>query len=291
MSNNIEFLEKEEVSMQVPEATKAYLYAISKNPLLTQEEEQLLGARILSGDQNARELLITSNLRLVVSIAKKYTLNTRIPLLDLIQEGNTGLIKAVDKWDYTLGYKFSTYATWWIKQSIAKFIKESRAIRIPVHVIEQLSKLNRVTSELTQRLQREPSILEIANEMQLPIERVKELQDIIKEPISIDQSINEEDDATVGDLIADDSMENPLDTFYQQEVTKKIYDVLNTLESREADIIRRRYGIGRKMPQTLEEIGKDYGLSKERIRQIEEKAMRKLRNPMRASMLRECLEI
>ena len=280
-----------EVSGVLPDATKAYLNSISRIPLLTFEEEQELGAKVANGEARARNKLIESNLRLVVSIAKSYLHRTKIPFLDLIQEGNIGLMKAVDKWDYTMGYKFSTYATYWIKQSISKLIVEqSRAIRVPVNVIEQLSKLSKITNELYQIFKRQPTTAEIAEKMGLEEAKVKELQSIVKDPISIDQSINEEDDATIGDLVADDSIESPIESIHQEEVSKKIKDVLSTLDAREADIIARRYGLGSHKAQTLEEVGKDYGLTKERIRQIEEKAMRKLRNPMRASMLRECLE-
>lgn len=297
MNDNVMILENEneEVDMEytgpVMEATRAYLKAISKNPLLTQEEEQEIGARIKRGDATARELLMTSNLRLVVSIAKKYISRTKIPFLDLIQEGNIGLATAVDKWDYTLGYRFSTYATWWIRQSISKIVVEqSRAIRVPVHVIEQLSKMSRVTSELFQELHRDPTISEIARRMGIEEEKVRQLQSIVKDPVSIDQTLNDEDDATLGDLVADESVEDPIEDIYQQEVTKRIGDVLSTLETREADILRRRYGIGLRRPQTLDEIGQEYGLSKERVRQIEEKALKKLRNPMRAGALRDLLE-
>ena len=280
-----------EVSGVLPDATKAYLNSISRIPLLTFEEEQELGAKVANGEARARNKLIESNLRLVVSIAKSYLHRTKIPFLDLIQEGNIGLMKAVDKWDYTMGYKFSTYATYWIKQSISKLIVEqSRAIRVPVNVIEQLSKLSKVTNELYQIFKRQPTAAEIAEKMGLEEAKVKELQSIVKDPISIDKSINEEDDATIGDLVADDSIESPIESIHQEEVSKKIKDVLSTLDAREADIIARRYGLGSCKAQTLEEVGKDYGLTKERIRQIEEKAMRKLRNPIRAGMLRECLE-
>ena len=276
----------------LPDAIKAYLKAISKHPLLTFEEEQELSKRAAEGDPLAREELITSNLRLVVSIAKKYSNRTRIPLLDLIQEGNIGLATAVDKFDYTKGYKLSTYATWWIRQSISKVVVEqSRAIRVPVHVIEQLSKLGKATSELYQELHREPTVKEIALRLGIEEKKVKELQMIVKDPISIDQKISEEDEATIGDLVADDSIESPMTDLYQQEVTRKVCNVLQTLETREADILRRRYGIGRNRPQTLDEVGQFYGLSKERIRQIEEKALKKLRNPIRAGALRELLEV
>lgn len=290
MEDNVMILE-ETTMTEIPDATKAYLREISKHPLLSQEEEQLIGARICAGDDKAREELIVANLRLVVSIAKKYTSNTKIPFLDLVQEGNLGLIKAVEKWDYTLGYKFSTYATWWIKQSISKAVAEqSRMIKIPTHVIEQLSKLGKITNQLTQELHREPTPAEIAAVWGIEEKEVKRLQSIVKEPISIDQSLNDEDDATVGDLIADDSEDSPLKDLYQESVVKTVNTVLDTLETREADVLRRRYGIGGKAPQTLEEVGKEYGLSKERIRQIEEKALKKLRNPMRSGALKELLE-
>ena len=299
MNDNVMILEDTEkgelefdTSVCVPEATKMYMNSISKIPLLTQEQEQELGKRLAQGDSTAREELIQSNLRLVVSIAKKYNGNTsKMTFLDLIQEGNMGLMHAVDKWDYSLGYKFSTYATWWIKQAISKAVAEqSRAIRIPSHIIEKLSRLGKVTNELTIELNREPTIKEIAERMGEDEEKVKEWRAIVKDPVSIDQRINEDDDVTLGDLIADDSEGSPIENIHQEQVSKKVSDILSTLEAREADILRRRFGIGTRA-QTLEEVGKDYGLSKERIRQIEEKAMRKLRNPMRAGALRECLEI
>lgn len=296
MNNNMITLENENLefntSICVPEATRAYIGSISKIPLLTQEQEQELGRRLAQGDKKAREELIQSNLRLVVSIAKKYNgKSAKIPFLDLIQEGNIGLMKAVDKWDYTLGYRFSTYATYWIKQSISKaLLDQSRAIRIPVHIIEKLSKMAKVTNELTIELGREPSIKEIAERMGEEESKVKEWRAIVKDPVSIDQRINEDDEATLGDLVADEEDISPIEEIHQEQVTQKVTDVLLTLETREADVIRRRFGIGMRA-QTLEEVGQDYGLSKERIRQIEEKAMRKLRNPMRAGMLKECLEI
>ena len=276
----------------VPEATKAYLNNISKIPLLTAEEEQRLGALITQGDTDARNKMIESNLRLVVSIAKRYTTRAKMPLLDLIQEGNIGLMRAVDKWDYSKGYRFSTYATWWIKQAISKaVIDNSRTIRIPVHVIEQLSHLNKTTLELIQTLNREPTVAEIAAHMQVEEKKVQWLQSIVKEPVSIDQTINEDEDATIGDLVADEDDFSPLDEMYQEEVSGALKNVLATLDSREAEVLSLRYGIGYSKPKTLEEIGAIYGLTKERIRQIENKALTKLRHPVRANMLKNYLEV
>ena len=276
----------------VPEATKAYLNNISKIPLLTAEEEQRLGALLAQGDADARNKMIESNLRLVVSIAKRYTTRAKMPLLDLIQEGNIGLMRAVDKWDYSKGYRFSTYATWWIKQAISKaVIDNSRTIRIPVHVIEQLSHLNKTTLELIQTFNREPTVAEIAAHMQIEEKKVQWLQSIVKEPVSIDQTINEDEDATIGDLVADEDDFSPLDEMYQEEVSGALKNVLATLDSREAEVLSLRYGIGYSKPKTLEEIGAIYGLTKERIRQIENKALTKLRHPVRANMLKNYLEV
>ena len=297
MSDNVMILESEIETFEIPagylpDATKAYLNSIRSIPLLTYEEEQKLGEKMAQGDVFARNKMVESNLRLVVSIAKKYINRTKIPFLDLIQEGNIGLMRAAEKFDYTLGYKFSTYATYWIKQSISRAVAiQSRSIRVPMHVIEQLSKMGRVTSEIFQETHQEPTPAQIAERMGIEVEKVRELQAIIKEPVSIDQSINEEDDATIGDLIADDSIESPLKDLYQEDVRNSVRAVLQTLETREAEVITMRYGLGGTKTKTLEEIGKQYGLSKERIRQIEEKALRKLRNPIRAGMLRECLEV
>ena len=299
MNDNVMILEAEKETFEfdtqgyLPDATKAYMNSVSKIPLLTAEQEYDLGKRVREGDIKARERLIESNLRLVVSIAKKYNgKSARMNLLDLIQEGNIGLTKAVDKWDYSMGYRFSTYATYWIKQSIAKALKEqSRAIRLPAHIIAKLSAMNKTINSLLIELGREPKIKEIAERMNEPEGEVKTLYAVIKEPVSIDQRINDEDEATIGDLIADDSIESPLDQLFHEDISKTVKEVLSTLDEREADIITRRFGIGNQKMQTLEDIGQVYGLSKERIRQIEEKAMRKLRNPMRAGILREFLEI
>ena len=292
--NNMIIVETNELNEQnttfIPDAINAYIKSISKIPLLTSEEEQILGEKIAKGNEEARNKLIESNLRLVVSIAKHYTHRSKIPFLDLIQEGNIGLTHAVEKWDYTMGYKFSTYATYWIKQAISKAVTEhSRSIRVPMHVIEQLNKLNKTSRILFQELKREPSAKEIAALMGIEEKKVRELQLIVKDPISIDQTINDEEDATIGDLIADEDYESPIESIYREQTSTAIDCVLKTLDSREADVIKLRYGLNGKKPQTLDEIGKEYNLSKERIRQIEEKALSKLRHPMRANMLRNFL--
>ena len=293
MSNDKMILENEELNNDgyVLDATRAYMKTIGNIPLLTAEEEQELGARIARGDAFARNKLIESNLRLVASVAKKYLTYSKISYLDLIQEGNIGLAHAVDKWDYTMGYKFSTYATYWIKQAISKAIAEnSRMIRLPAHIIESLNKMNKITHVLYQELNREPTVAEIAELMGVSEEKVKELREVVKEPVSIDQTLNDEDDVTVGDLIADEETESPIDILYKEKVNSTITSVLNTLESREAEVISMRYGLGNKKPKTLEEIGGIFGLSKERIRQIENKALSKLRHPVRANMLKNYLE-
>lgn len=290
--SNVELLENFEMpSGYLPDAAHAYLRQISRIPLLTAEEEKEICALVAKGNEAARNKLIESNLRLVVSVAKKYISRTKIPFLDLVQEGNIGLIRATEKFNPELGYKFSTYAVWWIKQSISRaVVEQSRAIRLPTYVIEQLTKLGRVNLELYQELKREPTISEIAARMGIEESKVKELQAIIKEPVSIDQSINDEDDATIGDLVADESYEAPIENVFKEHVTKRVKEVLLTLDDREADVISRRYGLYSTKPQTLEEIGKVLGITKERVRQIEDKALRKLRNPMRTEMLKECLE-
>lgn len=276
----------------IPDATRAYMYQIGRIPLLSFEQEQELGQRIAAGDEEARNKLIESNLRLVVSIAKRYTGRSRMSFLDLVQEGTMGLIRAVDKFDYTMGYKFSTYATYWIRQAISKAVAEqSRTIRVPMHIIEALSKLNTVSRKLFQELEREPTAQELAAHMNIPLDKVKELLTIVKEPTSLDTTLTDDDETTVGDLVADESNEDFDTPLYQEQVANTIQEVLMTLEPREQEVVTMRYGLKGTRAYTLEEIGAHYGLTKERIRQIEDKALRKLRNPIRSERLKHCLEV
>ena len=275
----------------LPTAAQSYMRQLADIPLLSAEEEQELGKRIKAGDRVAKEKLVESNLKLVVSVAKKYLSRTKMSFLDLVQEGNVGLISAVDKWDYTLGYKFSTYAHWWIRQSISKAVAEqSRTIRVPMHIIDGLSKLNTASRVLFQQFNREPTAQELAREMGVDVKKVKELQSIIKEPTSLDATFSDDDETTVGDLVADEG-EDVMQNLYQEELVKSIDKVLSTLDAKESEVIRLRFGMNGEKPKTLSEIGVIFDLSKERIRQIEEKALKKLRNPVRANMLKDCLEV
>lgn len=268
-------------------SVKQYMKEISRYPLLTDEEEKDIFARIANGDPTAAEALINSNLRLVVSVARHYATCSSMPLLDLIQEGNLGLIRAVEKFDISKGYKFSTYATWWIRQSISRSISDlSRTIRIPANLIETASKISKISREYEQMTGEDPSVeylVEKSGEERKTIERILS---IVKDPISLESPVNE-DDNTVGDLIPDEESEKPGASLIAEANREIVQNVLNTLDDRERKIITLRYGIGTKQPLTLEEVGNILGLTKERIRQIETNTLRKLRNPVRQMMLKE----
>ena len=265
---------------------KIYLKEIGNFPLLSMEEEVELAKKIAQGDQDASDRLTESNLRLVVSIAKKYV-GRGLSFLDLIQEGNLGLIKAVDKFDYTKGYKFSTYATWWIRQAITRSIADqSRTIRIPVHMSEVINKAYRVSRSLLQELGREPTEEEIAAEMNLPVEKVREIMKISADPISLDTPIGEEDDSHLGDFIKDDTIMGPEEAATYTMLQDQIKKLLTTLSEREQRVLVLRFGLLDGRTRTLEEVGKEFNVTRERIRQIEAKALRKLRHPNRARMLR-----
>ena len=265
---------------------KLYLKEIGTYPLLTIEDEIKLAKRIEGGDESAKKQLAESNLRLVVSIAKRYV-GRGLSFLDLIQEGNLGLIKAVDKFDYTKGYKFSTYATWWIRQSITRSIADqSRTIRIPVHMSEVINKTYRVSRNLLQELGREPSEQELAKALDMPIEKVREILKVSADPISLDTPIGEEDDSHLGDFIKDDSIVGPEDAAAYAMLQDQISKLLNTLTEREQRVLTLRFGLDDGRTRTLEEVGKEFNVTRERIRQIEAKALRKLRHPSRARMLK-----
>ena len=273
--------------VRVNDSVKMYLKEIGKYDLLKPEEEPILAKRILEGDEEAKERLINCNLRLVVNIAKHYV-GRGMQFLDLIQEGNLGLMKAVDKFDYTKGYKFSTYATWWIRQAITRAIADqARTIRIPVHMVETINKMTRIQRQLIQDLGREPTAEEISEAMggELTPKRIREIQRIALEPVSLETPIGEEDDSHLGDFIEDKESESPVDYTTRQLLKEKLYTILKDLSEREERVIRLRYGLDDNCPKTLEEVGKIFGVTRERIRQIEAKAIKKLRHPTRSKQL------
>ena len=273
--------------VNVDDPVRMYLREIGKIPLLTYEEELELAQKVLDGDEEAKKKLSESNLRLVVSIAKKYV-GRGMLFLDLIQEGNMGLIKAVEKFDYTKGYKFSTYATWWIRQAITRAIADqARTIRIPVHMVETINKLIRTSRLLLQRLGREPSPEEIAEELEMPVERVMEIQKIAQDPVSLETPIGEEDDSHLGDFIQDDDSPAPQDAAAYTMLKEQLEEVMNTLTPREAKVLKLRFGLEDGKSRTLEEVGKEFNVTRERIRQIEAKALRKLRHPSRSKKLKD----
>ena len=269
---------------------RMYLKEIGKVPLLSAEEEIELAKRMELGDQEAKKRLAEANLRLVVSIAKRYV-GRGMLFLDLIQEGNLGLIKAVEKFDYRKGYKFSTYATWWIRQAITRAIADqARTIRIPVHMVETINKLIRVSRQLLQELGREPTPEEIAKEMDMPVERVREILKISQEPVSLETPIGEEEDSHLGDFIQDDNVPVPADAAAFTLLKEQLEEVLGTLTEREQKVLTLRFGLEDGRARTLEEVGKEFNVTRERIRQIEAKALRKLRHPSRSRKLKDYLE-
>jgi len=277
-------------SAKVNDPVRMYLKEIGVVPLLTNEEEQELALAVEAGDPEAKQRLAEANLRLVVSIAKRYV-GRGMQFLDLIQEGNMGLMKAVDKFDYSKGFKFSTYATWWIRQAITRAIADqARTIRIPVHMVETINKLIRVQRQLLQDLGREPSPEEIAEEMDLTPEKVREILKIAQEPVSLETPIGEEDDSHLGDFIEDQDATSPSDHAAYELLKEQLEDVLDTLTDREENVLRLRFGLDDGRTRTLEEVGKVFGVTRERIRQIEAKALRKLRHPSRSKRLKDFLE-
>ena len=275
----------EGISLDDP--VRMYLREIGKIPLLNYDEELELAKRILEDDEEAKKKLTESNLRLVVSIAKKYV-GRGMLFLDLIQEGNMGLIKAVDKFDYTKGFKFSTYATWWIRQAITRAIADqARTIRIPVHMVETINKLIRTSRHLLQQNGREPTPEEIAEEMEIPVEKVLEIQKIAQDPVSLETPIGEEDDSHLGDFIQDDDSPSPQDAASYTMLREQLEEVMNSLTPREAKVLKLRFGLDDGKARTLEEVGKQFNVTRERIRQIEAKALRKLRHPSRSKKLKE----
>ena len=289
-------IEVEKIDLSVPDGVsiedpvRMYLKEIGKVPLLSAEEEIELAKRMELGDQEAKKRLAEANLRLVVSIAKRYV-GRGMLFLDLIQEGNLGLIKAVEKFDYHKGFKFSTYATWWIRQAITRAIADqARTIRIPVHMVETINKLIRVSRQLLQELGREPTPEEIAAELDMPVERVREILKISQEPVSLETPIGEEEDSHLGDFIQDDNVPVPAEAAAQTLLKEQLDEVLDTLTEREQKVLRLRFGMNDGRARTLEEVGKEFDVTRERIRQIEAKALRKLRHPSRSRKLRDYLD-
>ena len=291
-----EEIDMEHIDLSVPEGisvedpVRMYLKEIGKVPLLSSDDEIELAKKIELGDELAKEKLTEANLRLVVSIAKRYV-GRGMQFLDLIQEGNLGLIKAVEKFDYRKGYKFSTYATWWIRQAITRAIADqARTIRIPVHMVETINRLVRVSRQLLQELGREPSPEEVASRVDMPVERVREIMKVSQEPVSLETPIGEEEDSHLGDFIQDDQVAVPADAATFTMLHEQLMEVLDTLTEREQKVLRLRFGLDDGRPRTLEEVGREFNVTRERIRQIEAKALRKLRHPSRSKKLKDYLD-
>ena len=289
-------IDVEHIDLSVPEGigvddpVRMYLKEIGKVPLLSSDEEIELAKKIELGDEEAKKKLAESNLRLVVSIAKRYA-GRGMQLLDLIQEGNLGLIKAVEKFDYRKGYKFSTYATWWIRQAITRAIADqARTIRIPVHMVETINRLVRTQRQLVQKLGREATPEELAKELDMPVDRVREIMKISQDPVSLETPIGEEEDSHLGDFIQDNNVEVPADAATYTLLHEQLMDVLSTLTEREQKVLRLRFGLDDGRPRTLEEVGRQFNVTRERIRQIEAKALRKLRHPSRSKILKDYLD-
>ena len=284
----------EEAEPQVEEYStgdpvRMYLREIGKVPLLTQEQEQELAKRIAQGDQEAAKQMTEANLRLVVSIAKRYV-GRGMQLLDLIQEGNLGLLKAVEKYDFTKGFKFSTYATWWVRQAITRALADqARTIRSPVHMVETMNTLTQCSRKLQQELGREPTVEELSKAMRMTPERINEIRQMCMEPVSLESPVGEEDDSHLGDFIEDNTGSQPADAVSQAMLRQQLMEILDTLSEREAKVLRLRYGLDDGRPRTLEEVGKEFNVTRERVRQIEAKALRKIRNPNRSNKLRDFL--
>lgn len=291
-----EAIDMEQIDLSIPDGVgvedpvRMYLKEIGKIPLLSMEEEIELAKRMELGDADAKKRLAEANLRLVVSIAKRYV-GRGMQFLDLIQEGNLGLIKAVEKFDYRKGYKFSTYATWWIRQAITRSIADqARTIRIPVHMVETINRLIRTSRQLVQDLGREPTAEEIAEQMELPVERVREIRKIAQDPVSLETPIGEEEDSHLGDFIQDENVAVPMDQATFTLLHEQLMETLETLTEREQQVLRLRFGLDDGRPRTLEEVGKVFQVTRERIRQIEAKALRKLRHPSRSKKLKDYLD-